>query len=48
MNDKEWLERVELASKHYEAMNDASKEVIDNFVNWLYTLYGITPPKKDE
>lgn len=44
--DKEWLDRVNLASRHYEAMTSAGKEVIDNFVNWLYVLYGVVPPEQ--
>lgn len=46
MMDKEWLDRVNLASQHFEAMTEANKEAVGNFVNWLYALYGITPPEK--
>lgn len=46
MMEKDWLDRVNLASKHYQAMTDAGKEAVDQFVKWMYTLYGITPPEK--
>lgn len=43
-NDKEWLDRVNLAAKHYEQANQASKEAIESFVKWIYALYGIVLP----
>ena len=46
MMEKEWLDRVNTAAKHFEAMTDANKQAVDNFVNWLYALYGIVPPEK--
>ena len=46
MMEKELLDRVNLASKHYEAMTEAGKEAVDQFVQWLYALYGIVPPEK--
>ena len=45
MNDKEWLDRVNLAAKHYEEANKASKEAIESFVKWIYSLYGIVLPE---
>lgn len=46
MVEREWLDRVNTAMKHYEAMNEANKEALESFVNWLYSLYGIVPPEK--
>lgn len=46
MLERDWLDRVNTALKHYEAINDANKEALESFVRWLYTLYGITPPDK--
>lgn len=48
MMEREWLDRVNLALKHYGAMNDANKDALESFVKWLYALYGITPPDKRE
>ena len=46
MMDKEWLDRVKLASDHFNAMTESGKEAVNQFVKWMYTIYGITPPEK--
>ena len=44
MNDKEWLERVQIAYKSYPFPNYD----IEQFIEWLYKQYGIVPPKKEK
>lgn len=48
MMERELLDRVNLAAKHYQEMNEANKEALESFVSWLYALYGIVPPEKRE
>jgi hypothetical protein len=45
MNDKQWLERVTIAYKEYQLQVGPSL-AIENFIQWLYTQYGIVGPKK--
>lgn len=45
MNEKEMLERVEMAAKHFEAMSEAGQEAVEQFVRWMYALYGFQDPK---
>ena len=44
--DKEWLDKVQLASKAYEEMFSQHAIAVDTFVNWLYAAYGIVPPNQ--
>jgi hypothetical protein len=44
MIDKDWLERVITAYKAYPYPNVE----IEHFLNWLYSQYGIVPPKGKE
>jgi len=46
MMDKEWLDKVKLASKAYEEMFAHQAASVDTFVNWLYAAYGIVPPEQ--
>lgn len=46
MMDKEWLDKVKLASKAYEEMFVHQAASVDTFVNWLYAAYGIVPPEQ--
>ena len=49
MNDKEWLERIELAAKVYNQNRlhrDFQAEEIDKFISWLYKQYGIVQNDK--
>lgn len=46
MMDKEWLDKVQLASKAYEEMFAHQTASVDTFVNWLYAVYGIVPPEQ--
>ena len=48
MMERDWLDRVNTAMKHYQEMNEANKEALESFVKWLYSLYGIVPPEKRE
>jgi hypothetical protein len=44
MNDKEWLERIELAASVYNKgrlHREFQAEEIDKFISWLYEQYGI-------
>jgi len=40
MNDKQWLEKVELAAAVYCIDDDVNKEEIDKFVEFLFGVYG--------
>lgn len=44
MNDKEWLEKIQIA---YRAYPYPSYD-IEQFILWLYKQYGIVPPIKEE
>lgn len=43
MSDKEWLERVNTALIQYEKIQHTPQSARD-FVNFLYSTYGILPP----
>ena len=45
MNDKQWLERVEIAYKEYSKQVSPSLP-IEQFIAWLYKQYGIVQSKK--
>jgi len=45
MNDKEWLEKVQLAFKVYEEKYGPQISAAE-FVDWLFKQYGIVPKGK--
>lgn len=48
MNDKDWLAKVSLAEKLYNAQRmcrDFQAEEVKKFVAWLYQQYGIVMEK---
>lgn len=45
MIDKDWLERILIAYDVYKKQQPNTKEV-ENFIQWLYSQYGIAYPKE--
>ena len=45
MREQEWLDRVNTAMSCYKDIDEANKESVKAFVNWLYAIYGIVPPE---
>lgn len=48
MNDKEWLDRVRLASRVYQEQFSQDQQSVEHFVRWLYREYGIVMPQLKE
>ena len=48
MNDKEWLDRVWLASRVYQQRVDQDQQRVEHFVQWLYREYGIVMPERKQ
>lgn len=48
MNDKQWLDRVWLASRVYQERVNAEQQSVEHFVRWLYREYGIVMPELKE
>lgn len=48
MNDREWLNRVWLASRVYQGRFSLEQQSVDHFVRWLYREYGIVMPAERE
>ena len=44
MNDKDWLDRVDIAYKVY-AKDKSPQLPIEQFIEWLYKQYGIVQKK---
>jgi hypothetical protein len=44
MTDKQWLEKVTIAYKEYSHQVGTNLQ-IEQFIDWLYTQYGIAIPK---
>jgi hypothetical protein len=44
MNDSQWLDRVELASRIYQSRVAQDQQSVQDFVKWLYREYGIVMP----
>ena len=44
MNDKDWLERVDIAYKVH-AKDKSPQLPIEQFIEWLYKQYGIVQKK---
>jgi hypothetical protein len=46
MIDKEWLAKVALGARVYQAQEGSDKQEIEKFVAWLYKQYGIMQEDK--
>jgi hypothetical protein len=44
MSDRDWLDKVDLAARHYETVYKEKTEDVRAFVNWIYFAYGYVPP----
>jgi hypothetical protein len=45
MNDKDWLDKVSVAYKVYQKEFNLNSIQLNHFISWLYSQYGIIPPK---
>lgn len=48
MNDKQWLDRVWLASRVYQQRISQDQQSVEHFVQWLYREYGIVMPTRED
>ena len=45
MNDKDFVDRMKIAVDYYKSSINSEPVDLHDFMNWLYSLYGILPPE---